>query len=63
MPQPTNTLYVEPITKINKAQETMKLICLGNGVLGLRMRTDLVRAMGLKRGEMIFVTLEKANPD
>ena len=54
-----NTKYITPITTLTKAQETMKVINLGRGTFGVRFRRDMNIALELKRGELLFVTLER----
>jgi len=53
------TQYIVPTIRLSKAQETMKIIKMGRGTFGLRFRTDIVHALGIKRGDLLFVTLEK----
>ena len=55
--------YNNPVTKLYKAQETMKLISLGRDNLGIKIRRDIKEALGLEKNQLIWVTLEKSPPN
>lgn len=51
--------YVQPNNRIIKAQETVKLVSLGKGVLAYRIRRDVVNALNLQKGDFVWSTIEK----
>ena len=49
--------YLTPLTKYAKAEMPIKLIKVGSG-MGFHLQKDVIFSMGLRKGQIIKVTLE-----
>ena len=54
-----NFTYIAPLNNLDAAQEVLKIISMGGTTLGFRLRRDICYALGLKRGMLLKVTVEK----